>query len=286
MKSAYFRSFVQIPQSMLIRNRDLRRSQSREYNRKRRKMIQEGIPFIPKSSHRSMKPGQLLNEATGASHSILLDEATGASHSILLDEATDPFPSNFPQHQLDTAAKPSSNSSQQGVDARDSIQEAMEEIWARDELECTQRAAAGAVLPDAQDQAKTLSKLEEWDAAVKLSTAMTTSAATFQERYWEKRVRSLETMGQVWRSKWAGIQYWDEKRGPYLSGTMGLEEGQEYLSHVQFGRDLLDGCRLVFSPEQVDPPEDVAKVVYLFRRVMSLSIEVSLGLERLSFSKQ
>jgi hypothetical protein len=66
---------------------------------------------------------------------------------------------------------------------------------------------------------------------------------------------------------------------------MSAVERQDYLSHIEFGRDLLDGCRSVFSAEEVDPPEDVAKVVHLFRRVMSLSIEVSIGLERLGFSK-
>jgi hypothetical protein len=190
-------------------------------------MTQDGIPFIPKSSLHRQKSGQHFDEARNTFPS------NQSQHP--LNKATGTFPPDFPQQSLNKAAKPSSDTSQQEVDAPNTIHEAMEEIWTCNEFKSTQRAAAGAVLPDAQDQAKTLSNLKEWDAAVTLSTAMTTGTATFQERYWEKQVRSLETMGHAWKSKWAGIQYWDEKRVPYLDGTMGVVEAQEYLSHVQFG---------------------------------------------------
>jgi hypothetical protein len=257
-------------------------------------MMQEGLPFIPKGSlgrkkpirnpsqHPSQHPSQLNPVPKFPRHN--LDEPSNPAYSEHRSNgATDTLPPITPQRHVDEAAESSSNSSER---QSDSIQEAMEDIWAHDEFVSTQRAAAGAILPDAQSQAKTLTNLKDWQAAVTLSTAMTTNAATFQERYWEKRVRSLEAMTHVWRAKWDGIHYWDEKRVPYRDGTMSHMDVQDYLSHVEFGRDLLDGCRSLFSPEEVDPPEAVERVVHLFRRVMAISVEVSLGLERLGYSKQ
>jgi hypothetical protein len=267
----YFRSPSHpIHQPTISRNRERRRYQSKEYNRQRRKMIQDGIPFVPKTSQRGKK------SITDRSQ----HQPDEASHTSISD-VHNPSLSSVPRHHNEAL-----NLSQPQEDSPDSIQEAMEEIWAKDELEASQRAAAGAVLPDCQRQAKTLTKLQDWEAACTLSTAMMTNAATFEERYWEKRVRSLEMMTQTWRAKWDGVQYWDEKRVPYHDGTMSRVDGQEYLGHVEFGRDLLDGCRLIFSPKDVDPPKDVAKVVHLFRRVMSISVDVSIGLERLGFSRQ
>jgi hypothetical protein len=59
---------------------------------------------------------------------------------------------------------------------------------------------------------------------------------------------------------------------------------KEYYHHLRFGLDILTGCHMIFSfEEEVRAPAEQEKVINLFRRAMSVAIEVGIGLERLGY---
>jgi hypothetical protein len=154
--------------NVFCRRREARREQSRLYNQnKRQKQKAERSKLGQAGQISQSKVSQALQResASGQDERRLSIVVTAA-----VDEARD---------------EPESS---------DDIEESLNEALNHLEEVVRQRAGSGAILPDSLVQANTRRRLKEWEVAMALSGAMSSEGVTVEERFWEARVRSLESL--------------------------------------------------------------------------------------------
>jgi hypothetical protein len=84
----------------------------------------------------------------------------------------------------------------------------------------------------------------------------------------------------AWKRQWLGMNLWDEQRKKYVTSTLDPVEVEDYKNQLSLGNDLLDECYVLLTGpgQQI---EGMDAVINLARRIITVAIVLSTGLERL-----